>query len=82
MDSTRCIAHGTSGRSRISPGGGRGPPTRVLSVKMYVKMKELGPIGGGVHPARPPRSANGYVPRPTTLLGYLMNAFLHKHIRC
>ena len=25
---------------------------------MYVKMKELGPIGGGVRPARPPRFAN------------------------
>ena len=29
-----------------------------FSVKMYAKMKELGPIGGGVRPARPPRSAN------------------------
>ena len=30
-------------------------------MKMYVKTKELGPIGGGVHPACPPpphRSAN------------------------
>ena len=25
-----------------------------FSVKMYVKMKELGPVGGGVRPARPP----------------------------
>ena len=25
---------------------------------MYVKTKELGPIGGGVRRARPPRSAN------------------------
>ena len=32
-----------------------------FSVKMYVKMKELGPMGGGgggVRRARPPRSAN------------------------
>ena len=27
-------------------------------VKMYAKTKELGPIGGGVRPARPPRSSN------------------------
>ena len=27
--------------------GGRGPPTQVLFTKMYVKMKELGPVGGG-----------------------------------
>ena len=48
------------------PVGGRAPVRggmdlrrRCFSVKMYVKMKELGPIGGGVHPARPPpRSAN------------------------
>ena len=29
--------------------GGRGPLMQVLLVKMYVKMKELGPIGGCVH---------------------------------
>ena len=30
-------------------------------MKMYAKTKELGPIGGGVCPARPsPRSANVY----------------------
>ena len=23
-------------------------------MKMYVKMKELGPVGGGVHPVAPP----------------------------
>ena len=34
---------------------------RHFSVKMYAKMKELGPIGGGAHPARPPRSANDFV---------------------
>ena len=46
-------------------GGGRAPVTGgvdlrhgCFSVKMYEKMKELGPIGGGVHPAHPPRSAN------------------------
>ena len=27
---------------------------RCFLVKMYVKMKELGPVGGGVHHARPP----------------------------
>ena len=35
----------------MHPLGGHGPPT--WAVKMYVKMKELGPIGGGVRPARP-----------------------------
>ena len=47
------------------PMGGRGPVRGHFSAKMYVKTKELGPIGG-VHPAHPPRSANGmwskYVP--------------------
>ena len=38
----------------MHPLGGRAPPAQVLSVKMYAKMKELGPIGGGVRPARPP----------------------------
>ena len=34
---------------------------RHFSVKMYAKMKELGPIGGGVCPATPlPRSANDH----------------------
>ena len=39
-------------------------------VKMYVKMKELGPVGGGVRPARPPpsRSANGAYGDRVTLL--------------
>ena len=44
--------------------GGHGPIRGALdlqhgcfSAKMYVKMKELGPMGG-VRPARPPRSAN------------------------
>ena len=31
-----------------------------FSVKMYVKMKELGPMGG-MHWAHPPRSTNEYV---------------------
>ena len=49
-----------SGGSRISCRGGVHPLGGVdlrcgcFSVKMYVKMKELGPIGGGVRPARPP----------------------------
>ena len=54
----------TSGRSRISRRGGRGPVRGGMdlrcghfSTKMYVKTKELGPIGG-VCPARPSRSAN------------------------
>ena len=57
----------TSGRSRISRRGGvdligGGVDSRggyVLKI-LYVKMKELGPLGGGMHRARPPRSANGY----------------------
>ena len=34
--------------------GGMDLRCRHFSVKMYAKMKELGPIGGGVRPARPP----------------------------
>ena len=34
--------------------GGVDPRHRHFSVKMYVKMKELGSVGRGVHPARPP----------------------------
>ena len=56
----------TSGRSRISRRGGRAPVRGGVdlrrghfSVKMYVKTKELGPMGGARR-ARPPRSANGY----------------------
>ena len=38
---------------------------------MYAKMKELGPIGGGVRPARPPRSANdNYKQKQITLISY------------
>ena len=55
----------SSGGSRISHRGGRAPirggvdlRRRCFSVKMYAKMKELGPVGEGVRPARPPRSAN------------------------
>ena len=54
-----------SGGSRISHRGERAPVgggvdlrCRCFSVKMYVKMKESGPIRGGVRPACPPRSAN------------------------
>ena len=43
------------------PIGGRAPIRggvdlrhRCFSVKMYAKTKELGPIGGGVRPARSP----------------------------
>ena len=56
-----------SGGSRISCSGGGGgvdplggvdPQCGCFSVKMYVKMKELGPIGGGMCLPRPPRSTN------------------------
>ena len=46
-------------------GGGRAPVRGGVDlrrghslVKMYAKTKELGPMGGGVRRARPPRSAN------------------------
>ena len=42
-------------------GGGVDLRCRCFLVKMYTKMKELGPIGGGVHLACPPRSASGQV---------------------
>ena len=44
----------TSGGSRISRRGGMDLRRRRFLVKMYAKMKEWGPIGGGVRPARPP----------------------------
>ena len=41
-------------------GGGVDLRCGCFLVKMDAKTKELGPIGGGVRPARPPpRSANG-----------------------
>ena len=39
---------------RASVRGGMDFLCRCFSVKMYAKMKELGHIRGGVHPARPP----------------------------
>ena len=41
-------------------GGGVDPPTWALFAK-NVKMKELSPVAGGIHPAHPPRSANAVV---------------------
>ena len=63
---TKSVMVKINGGSRISRRGGVHPlggawTSNVgrFSVKMYAKMKELGPIGGGVRPARPPpRSAN------------------------
>ena len=56
-----CVIIG-SGGSRISRRGGRAPVRGGVdlrrghfSVKIYAKMKELGPIGEGVRPARPPQ---------------------------
>ena len=50
--------------------GGGGVHLRCghLSVKMYAKTKELGPIGGGMRPARPPKSANGVDAEQFTLV--------------
>ena len=49
-------------------GGGRAPVRRGVdlrrwhfTVKMYVKTKELGPIGGACAGHAPPRSANGKI---------------------
>ena len=42
-------------------GGGVDAQCGHFLVKMYVKMKELGPIGGGMHLAHPSRSANDTV---------------------
>ena len=56
-----------SGGSRISRRGGvdlvRGavdPQGGYVSKILHVKMKESGPVWGGTHRARPPRSANVY----------------------
>ena len=42
----------------VGGGGGVDLQRGHFLVKMYAKTKELGPIGGGVRRARPPRSAN------------------------
>ena len=38
----------------VGGGGGHGPLTWALLVKMYAKMKELGPIGGACTGHTPP----------------------------
>ena len=43
----------------MDPLGGVDLQRRCFSVKMYAKMKELGPVGGGVCAGHAPRSANG-----------------------
>ena len=60
-----------SGGSRISRwgggggaepfGGGANLQRGYFSAKMYAKMKELDPVGGGTRRRRPPRSANAIV---------------------
>ena len=49
-----------SGGSRISRRGGMDLRCGHFSLKMYAKMKELGPVGGSCAPGTPPppRSAN------------------------
>ena len=41
---------------------------------LYVESKESGPLGGGVHRAHPPRSANGYV---SSTQVYLVSSRVH-----
>ena len=48
-----------SGGSRISRRGGVDHRRGRFLAKMYVKTKELGPVGGRA-PGTPPRSTNGY----------------------
>ena len=45
-------------------GGGVDSRGGYISKILYVKTKELGPLGGGVHWVRPPRSANGCSQEP------------------
>ena len=47
------------GGGGVHPLGGRGPPMWALFSE-HAKTKELGPIGGGMRLAHPPRSANAY----------------------
>ena len=47
-------------------------------VKMYAKMKELGPIGGGMCPAHPPRSTNDNHLNITKL--DVLNVLLQSHV--
>ena len=54
MNNRQAVADPGFPMGSVDPLGGRGPRHRHFSVKMYVKMKELGPVGGGVRPARPP----------------------------
>ena len=50
-----------SGGSRISRRGVMDLRHGHFPVKMYAKMTELGPMGGGMCLACPPRSANAYL---------------------
>ena len=52
----------------VHPLGGRGPPTWALAVKMYVKMKDLGPIGGRARGTPLPRSANATMSKTLFIL--------------
>ena len=45
---------------------------------MYVKTKELGPIGGGVRPARPPRSANADYCKKNNIASVLLSIDFEK----
>ena len=52
----------TSGGSRISHwGGGANLQCIHFSAKMYAKMKEIDPVGGGVHHSAPPGSTNDHL---------------------
>ena len=54
----------------VHPWGGVDLRCRHFSVKMYAKMKKLGPIGEGVCPARPPDL-------PMVLYGQFMKSIFH-----
>ena len=52
--------------------GRLGPPTWAFSLKMYVKSKEVGPVGGGRAPGMPIRSANDNIICMKIITNYLL----------
>ena len=53
MDIKICCAQGSGLWLRLK-NPMRGPPTRALFGENVCERKELGPVGGGLRPARPP----------------------------
>ena len=80
------VGGGGGGGGADPLGGGCQPPMHTLLAKMYSKMKEIDPVGGGGHaPAAPPGSANGYgiIKTRRTYLerAFIQNGGIPYHVR-